>query len=116
MGRRFKHADGSLCQIVGVVEDGKYDSLTETPQAAMFFPLAQARDSDTTLVVRSHLPVSGTATAVDRVLTHIDAGLPFVVESWILWYGAAWWRRWRCWGLWRPGFRQGVRWRLILPC
>ena len=39
VGLRFMMADKSPYQIVGVVEDGKYDSLTEAPWAAMFFPL-----------------------------------------------------------------------------
>ena len=54
LGRTFLMGQNSPCEIVGIVEDGKYDSLTESPRAAMFFPLDQFPDTDTTLVVRSH--------------------------------------------------------------
>jgi len=67
---------------VGVVEDGKYDSITEDPKAAMFFPLAQAPAGDTTLVVRSQLPTAQVAPVLNRMLNHLDPNLPFQIESW----------------------------------
>ena len=39
IGRYFKMRDGTRVQVVGVVEDGKYVTLTESPQPAMFLPL-----------------------------------------------------------------------------
>ena len=46
--------DGTLIQVVGIVEDGKYTAnLAEDPQPAMFLPVAQFPASDTCLVVRS---------------------------------------------------------------
>jgi ABC-type antimicrobial peptide transport system permease subunit len=68
--------------VAGVVEDGKYDSLTEDRQAGVFFPLAQAADTETTLIVRSQMPDADTASAVHRVITGIDPGLPFTISSW----------------------------------
>ena len=56
IGRHFMTGEKYLYEIVGIVEDGKYASLTESPQPAMFFPLAQNADSDTTVIVRSALP------------------------------------------------------------
>ncbi len=44
--------DGTHVQEVGVTEDGKYDSLTEDPQPAMFLPILQWPSSQTWLVVR----------------------------------------------------------------
>ncbi len=82
VGRRFAMGDKSLRQIVGVVEDGKYDSLTERPRAAMFFPMAQYRDGDTTLVIRSPLPLSEVAAPLSRMLANIDPNLPFTIHSW----------------------------------
>ena len=38
MGRYYKMRDGTRIQVVGIVEDGKYISLTEDPQPAMFLP------------------------------------------------------------------------------
>jgi hypothetical protein len=37
---------------VGVVEDGKYETVTEDPKPAMFFPFLQQPSSDTWIVVR----------------------------------------------------------------
>jgi predicted permease len=82
VGKRFMNSDKSLVQIVGVVEDGKYDSLTETPGPAMFFPLGQGHEGDTTLVVRSKLPPGEIAGAVRRVVAGIDSSLPLQIESW----------------------------------
>jgi predicted permease len=70
-------------EAVGVVEDGKYQSLTEDPQPAMFFPLPQEiNDDDTVLVVRSALPPSEIAARLDRTLTGIDPNLPLTLHSW----------------------------------
>ena len=82
IGRHVLHGPKDDFQIVGVVQDGKYDSLTEDTQAAVFFPLAQAMDNSTTLVVRSKMPSADTASAMHRVLTKIDPGLPFTIDSW----------------------------------
>ena len=82
IGRHFMTGENSLYEIVGIVEDGKYDSLTESPKAAMFFPLAQNGDSDTAVIVRSTLPPADVARALQRTLTSIDPGLPFTVRSW----------------------------------
>jgi ABC-type antimicrobial peptide transport system permease subunit len=69
-------------EIVGVVEDGKYGSLTESPWAAMFFPLEQNTDSDTSLVVRSQLSTAEIVPQLSRVLAQIDPSLPFTFHSW----------------------------------
>ncbi len=82
VGRHFLGGDGSSLEVVGVVEDGKYDSLTEAPQAAMFFPVAQVNEGDTTLVVRSQLPTVEVAPALNRILTGIDSSLPFTIQTW----------------------------------
>ena len=82
VGQHFLGAGNVRYQVVGVIEDGKYDSLTEDPQAAMFFPLAQSNEGDTTLVVRSQLPPAETASALNRMLTSIDSSLPFSIRPW----------------------------------
>ena len=70
-------------EIVGVVEDGKYQTLAEEAQPAMFFPLSQEINSnDTVLVVRSVLPSSEMASALDRTLTGINPDLPLTLHSW----------------------------------
>jgi predicted permease len=84
LGRRFATGGGDkgCCEVVGVVEDGKYGTLTEEPQAAMFFPFAQSPDSDTTLVVRSRMAEAEMAPKIGRVLAGIDPALPFGIYSW----------------------------------
>jgi ABC-type antimicrobial peptide transport system permease subunit len=82
VGRHFVTGGNTLYQIIGVVEDGKYVSLTEEATAAMFFPLTQGTERDTTLVVRSQLGQADTATALGRLLSGIDSGLPFTIRSW----------------------------------
>jgi len=69
-------------QIVGVIVDGKYDSLTEAPRPAMFFPLDQNPDTDTSIVVRSQLPAADIVPELRKTLARIDPALPFVIQSW----------------------------------
>jgi predicted permease len=82
VGRHFLEGDKSLWEIVGIVEDGKYDSLTEEPAPAMYWPLAQVNETDTTLVVRSRIPASEITPALNRILTGIDSSLPFAMRTW----------------------------------
>lgn len=82
IGRHFLRGAKDGIEVAGVVEDGKYDSLTEDSQGAVFFPLAQAGDTETTLVVRSQMPDADTASALHRIITGIDPGLPFTISSW----------------------------------
>ena len=82
LGQSFLAGQGPSYEIVGVVEDGKYENLTESPWAAMFFPLNQSPDSDTSLVVRSQLPPSDIVPPLRKMLTQIDPSLPFVIHTW----------------------------------
>jgi ABC-type antimicrobial peptide transport system permease subunit len=82
IGRRFLIGEKAWYEVIGVVEDGKYESLTEDPKPAMFFSLAQNTDSDITLVVRSNLPPAEVAPMLRRTLANIDPSLPFTVTNW----------------------------------
>jgi predicted permease len=84
VGHRFLlHGDKDPIEIVGVVEDGKYQSLTEDAQPAMFFPLTQqVSDNETVLVVRSSLPPGEMAAALDHALSSVDRNIPFILHSW----------------------------------
>lgn len=82
IGKRFTLADKTSYEVVGIVENGKYESLTESPWAAMFFPLAQNTDSDTTLVIRSPLPLSSIGPGLRSVLGHLDPNVPFTIHTW----------------------------------
>ena len=52
VGRYFKNSSGQPIQIVGVVADGKYFSLTEDQEAAAFFPISQKETTHTSFIVR----------------------------------------------------------------
>jgi ABC-type antimicrobial peptide transport system permease subunit len=82
MGRYYKLPDGARIQVVGIVEDGKYLSLTENPQPAMFLPFLQSPPSWTTLVVRSDRDPQQLAAAIRSTLRGLDAGLPFDIKTW----------------------------------
>jgi predicted permease len=85
VGRHFavpgKNAP-DLYEIVGVVENGKYDSLTEDPQPAMYWALGQNNENDTTLVVRSNRQPVEIASALNSMMAKIDPSLPVTIQSW----------------------------------
>jgi predicted permease len=78
LGKRFRYCgrDGELRQIIGVVEDGKYRSLGESPLPAVFSPLAQFPGLTATVVARSALPETEVAGMLRRVLMDMDPNLP----------------------------------------
>jgi predicted permease len=82
IGQHVMTSKDDRYEIVGVVEDGKYDSLTEDPSAAVFYPLAQGTNSRTVLVLRSQLPPADAAKALNRIITGIDPALPISISSW----------------------------------
>jgi len=85
IGRRFAEPGdhgAKLYQIVGVVEDGKYESITENQEAAMFWPLTQNYENGVTLVVRASRPSAEIAAALQGMMAKIDPGLPVTIESW----------------------------------
>jgi predicted permease len=82
LGHYFKKNDGTRIQIVGIVQDGKYNSLTEDPQPAMFLPLLQSPASLTYLVLRSERDPQELAAVVRSKLRELDPGLPFNIQTW----------------------------------
>jgi len=82
VGGHFKFWGGNRAEVVGVVEDGKYRTLTEDQQPAMFFSFQQQQSSGTWLVVRSKRDPQEIAGALERTLHGLDPGLPFAVRTW----------------------------------
>ena len=82
LGRYYKLQDGTRVQVVGVVEDGKYLSLTEDPQPAMFLPFLQSPASQSYLLVRSNRDAQQLAAGIRSKLRELDAGLPVDIETW----------------------------------
>jgi predicted permease len=82
VGGHFKFWGGNLAEVVGVVEDGKYRTLTEDQQPAMFFSFLQHQQSGTWLVVRSQRDPQDIAAALERAMRGLDRGLPYTIRSW----------------------------------
>lgn len=82
LGLHFLGGDKTRYEVVGIVENGKYEMLTEDESPAMFFPIAQSPDASTNLVVRSNLASAEIASALNRTLTGIDSSLPFELRNW----------------------------------
>ena len=82
MGRDFKLQDGTRVEVVGVVEDGKYLSLNEDPQPAIFLPALQSPSGAFYMVVRSERDPEQLAAAMRSKMRELDAGLPVTVTSW----------------------------------
>jgi predicted permease len=82
VGGHFKFWSGNRAEVVGVVEDGKYRTLTEDQQPAMFFSFEQHTDSNAWLVVRSNRDPHEMAQALDRTLHGLDSSLPLDIRPW----------------------------------
>ena len=81
VGRYYKIQDGTRVEVVGVVEDGKYLSLTEDQQSAMFLPFLRAPSGQSYLVVRSSSDPQQLATAIRSKLRDLDSGLPVNTDT-----------------------------------
>jgi predicted permease len=81
IGRHFI-LRGRLTEVVGVVEDGKYHDLMESPEAAAFVPLSQDAASAVVLVVRSSLASKELATTLRRTLGRVQPNVPVTLRTW----------------------------------
>jgi predicted permease len=82
LGGHFKFWGGQRAEVVGVVEDGKYQTLTEDQKPAMFFPFLQHVSSNTWLIVRSQRDPQEIATALQRSMRGLDPALPLEIKTW----------------------------------
>jgi predicted permease len=82
IGGHFKFWGGNRAEVVGVVEDGRYRTLTEDQQPAMFYSFQQHESTDTFLVVRSNREPQEVVGALERTLHGLDAGLPLNIVTW----------------------------------
>src|SRR5207245_6717085 len=72
VGRRFRLGGDAFAEIVGVVEDGKYETLTEVPKAAVFLPILQNYSSNVVLMARTHRPESELAAEMRQAIARLD--------------------------------------------
>jgi predicted permease len=82
VGRYFELRDGTRVQVVGLVEDGKYMSLTESQQPAMFLPLLQSPATWIYFAARSSRDPQQLAAAMRSVLRDIDPGVVVKIRPW----------------------------------
>ena len=86
MARRFwpnenpvgKHLEvlNKECEIIGVVQDGKYVALREAPEPYMYLSIPQFPSADMALLVHTALDPQSLATTVERALRDLAKDLP----------------------------------------
>jgi predicted permease len=81
IGQRFILL-GRLREVVGVVEDGKYHEMQESPQPVVYLPLSQSEQGHTTFVVRSYRAQNEMAAELERTLSGLEPNAPITVQSW----------------------------------
>ena len=81
IGMRFVVA-GRLTEVVGMVEDGKYHDLQESPEPVMYLPMAQSEQGETIFVVRSPRPPSEMVAAIDGAVHGAAPDVQVSIESW----------------------------------
>jgi predicted permease len=83
IGRHFQFGrEGASIEVVGIVETGKYQSLTESETPAVFLPMLQSYNTTTVLLVRSTRPSEEIATELRGVMKDLDPSMPlFGVRS-----------------------------------
>ena len=86
VGQRFAMWQTARYEVVGVVADGRYETLSETPRPMMLVPFAQGvggtTSTDVTVLVRSQLPQNQTVAALQRRLANTEPGVPLSLSAW----------------------------------
>jgi predicted permease len=82
VGGHFKFWGGNRALVVGVVENGKYRTLTEEQQPAMFFSFQQHPTGPTWLVVRSNRDPQDLLPALESTIHGLDSALPLKLRPW----------------------------------
>jgi predicted permease len=77
IGRHFAYGWRSdPVEIIGIVENGKYESLTETPRPVVFESMLQRYNATTTILVKSALPSEQVVASVRAAIAALDPALP----------------------------------------
>jgi len=78
VGRHFYRGaggPGTLVEIVGVVEDGKYENLSENPRQVMFLPFRQNYSSSVMMLARSPRPEAELAAEMRQTVSALDSNI-----------------------------------------
>jgi predicted permease len=76
VGRYFKNGEGVSVEIVGIVANGKYFTLSEDAEAAAFFPISQKDNTSTALIVRTRRDTADMIAAIREVVFGLDRSIP----------------------------------------
>jgi predicted permease len=82
VGQHFKFWGGQRAEVIGVVEDGKYQTLTEDQKPAMFFSFLQHQGGDVWILVRSERDPQEIGAALQRSMRSLDPSLPLEIKTW----------------------------------
>ena len=78
---RFRTLAGRIVRVVGMVEDGKYAALVESPQPVMFRPVAQSFESSMVLLVRASRQDASLGRSIERLMAGLDPRLPLLSQG-----------------------------------
>jgi hypothetical protein len=78
LGQNFssKGPNGPFIQVVGIVQDGKYQNLTENSQPFYYLPLEQSYVSLRTLHVRASVPPETLAMQIEAIIHELAPDVP----------------------------------------
>lgn len=78
VGKHFsiKAANGPFIEVVGVVQDGKYQNVTETPQPFFYLPTEQSYESLRTIHVRTKVPPQSLALQIESLIHEVVPNVP----------------------------------------
>jgi len=77
VGGRLVGWGAGPAEIVGIAEDGKYDSLSDSDTPAVFWPILQHYNSTTVVIARSPLPSDQLVRMLRNAVRELDPSLPF---------------------------------------
>ncbi|MGC2465684.1 MAG: ABC transporter permease [Candidatus Acidiferrum sp.] len=78
LGKRFstKGPNGTFMEVVGIVQDGKYQNVTEDPMPFFYLPLDQSYMSMRTIHVRTSVPAESLALQIESQIHELAPNLP----------------------------------------
>jgi predicted permease len=82
IGQRFI-LRGHLTEVVGVVEDGKYHNIQESPQPVAYLSLSQNEQNQMIFVARSQRAQNEIAATLERTLNGLEPDARIKVQSWL---------------------------------
>lgn len=75
IGKRLRAPDGSWVEVVGIVRDGKYESMDESPKSFLYRPAAQAYNPTATLLIKTARTPLSALSLVRAKVSEVDPHL-----------------------------------------